>query len=1280
MQLFAVIAIVGVFVGAANGQISVGSLLVENQVAPLGIDVSPRFSWTIASTARSVTQTSYRITVSASTAGGSDVWDSGVINSPNPYLAPYSGRSLSSDTQYFWTVAVVSSAGSASAQSTFTTGFLSQNDWGSSAWIGKNATIVPQPLINAFTSAIWIWTPSSSQTSPNAPAGDIALRLTYSVPSGKTATSATILATADDLFTLYANGVLVGSAPNAVDIWKQAQIFRNVPLTGTSTSLVFALRATNRADVSSGGAGPAGVLFAALVSFSDGSSTILTSSTSTSTTTGAWKATTSIPADFQLPSTSDASWGTVLNLGTYGVGPWSNGVSIALPTVPIPSLSVASWIWNSAGAAGNAPAGDVAFRRTVSLPSSSTKVAVSAQVVITGDDVFTLWVNGVQVGAASNDADVWRVASTISIPLGAGTSTAPVTVNGGLAVVFAAQVTNRPDASSGGASPAGFLFSGTIAYSDGSTDSIVSDGSWKTLGSLPSNWQTPTFNDVSWAAANVLGKYGIGPWNSDVSIPDPLGEHPAPLLRKRFVLSGTSIGKQVSQARIFYAAGGYAAIQLNGKPISDRVMTPGFTKYDKRMQYVAVDVKNLLNGGSSANALGAELGRSHYGVTQGSVWNWAGAPWHAEPVLRLVLSVVYTDGSRERVVSDGSWKNIEGPTRLDDIFGGENYDARYEVAGWNLASFDDSAWNTALLAPAPKGALIHARQPPTRVTSSLTPISITQPVPGQYVAAYERVVSGWVKLTVTGARGSLVTIHYGEKINTDGTVIYQDTQHYYSNNFQTDRYWLSGTGSPEVFEPKFSYKGYQYIQIIGWPSSTAPKPSDIIAQVVHDDVGTVGDFKCSVDLLNKLHVATLYTLLNNLHSIPTDTPVYEKNGWSGDAQLATEMFLMNFDSQDLLAKYAQDLSDSIPADGNGPPAVIAPDSGWGANNQADPWHAAFILIPAWIYSYRGDTRVLSDNYAAMKTYVNFELRRSPNNIANTGLGDWVTPETSPLGGNPPEDSRVPATAYLYHMFDIMAGVATTLGNTADAATFASQAAAVKTAFNNAFWANGHYAGVGDSGYRQSHNLLALAFNLTTSPSNAQAVADSVAADVNSRGVHLNTGALSTKYILPMLTNNGHADVALALAQQTTFPSWGFWIQNGATTMWEHWAVTARSHDHYFLGTFEDWFYKSVLGIQLTSTAFKTVSIAPVFTSTVPSASGWLLTPFGNITVSYQTNGATLSLDVTLPVGATATVSFGSAKTLTEGGKAVAQAQGITTISSSPMKVQVGSGKYSFVSQ
>ncbi|KAJ7894847.1 bacterial alpha-L-rhamnosidase-domain-containing protein [Mycena olivaceomarginata] len=1220
--LFAIVGVVGVFLGSAYAQVSVSNLLVENKPAPLGIDVSPRFSWTLASTARGVAQSSYRITLSTKSAGATDVWDSGTVSSTKPYLAPYGGPALASDTTYFWSVSVTTSAGGASASSTFSTGFLhGETDWSPSVWIGKNTTVVPAALLTAFTSASWIWAPSPGQTAPNAPAGDVALRLTV-----------TIVATADDRFTLYANGVLVGSAPNTTDVWKTAQIFRNVDLSASSSSVLFAIRATNLPDVGTGGAGPAALLFSAQIIFTDGSSAVVSSSSST-----AWKATTSIPANFQLPSTSDASWSAPVVLGTYGVDPWDTQVVVAAPTPTTPSVTTATWIWNTA--VPSAPAGTVAFRRTFAPPAG--KQAVSAAVVITADDLFTLWVDGAQVGAAPDETDVWMTAQQFTVPLNASTAA-------GANVVFAVLATNRADVSSGGASPAGLLAAISILYSDGSSSALTTDTAWKANASPATGWQAANFNDASWAAAASEGAYGVSPWGTSVNVQNALGEHPSPLLRGKFAVS-----KQVTTAHLYYVAGGYASIALNGKPVSDHVLSPGFTKYDARMQYVVVDVKSLVAQGT--NALSATLGRSHYGVTQGSVWNWAGAPWHGEPVLRLVLSLTYSDGSKDKIVSSGSWKVAEGPTRLDDIFGGENYDASYEISGWELPGFDDSAWNAALVALAPKGTLVRARQPPTRLIGSLTPVSITQPVPGQFVAAFERVVAGWVRLTVSGPKGSLVTgavLILSRTIRILMELRCTDLQHYYANNFQTDRFWLAGTGAPEVFEPQFSYKGYQYIQLLGWPSSTPPTPADIIGQIVHDDLQVNGDFRSSSDLLNKLHVASVFTMLNNVHSIPTDCPQFEKNGWSGDAMLATEMFLTNLDSSDLLAKYTQDLHDSLT---NGPPAVIAPDSGWGANNQADPWHSAFVLIPAWIYTYRGDTRVLSDNYAGMKQYIEFELGRSPNNIASTGLGDWDTPETSPLGGNPPEDSRVPATAFLCTTcWTRMSSVATVLGNTADASTFASQAAAVKTAFNSAFLnhGTGYYVGVGDSGYRQSHNLLALAFGLTPNATTAQVVADSVAADVTSRGGHLNTGGAQHEAAAADADGARAHGHSVAARTADDISQLGYWIENGATSMWEHWLLTARSHDHMFLGTFEDWFYKYVLGIQATSVAFQTVTIAPAVTGGLTSASGWTMTPFGNLTVSWTNTSGGLSLNVGIPVGVTATVSFAVGAQVQEGGKPV----------------------------
>ncbi|KAF5371024.1 hypothetical protein D9615_010034 [Tricholomella constricta] len=604
-------------------------------------------------------------------------------------------------------------------------------------------------------------------------------------------------------------------------------------------------------------------------------------------------------------------------------------------------------------------------------------------------DQFTLYVNGILVGASPTSQDIWKSLQRFSVPHNAGSN------------LFAVRATNLADVSSGGNGPAGLLDSIQITFSDGMTTIISSDSSWRSIKTVPANFQLPSLDDSSWAAATVVSQYGSGPWGMNVALPsgDPrafrktfqtpsgkilksafiiltiddgftlyvngalvgsspkqidiwksaqqftvplsgssatvfavkadnladvasggpspagllaaiqviytdgsstdssfprrmthlgarqhllataIGEHPAPLLRKEF-----SVSKTISFARLYYAVGGYASITINGNPASDHVLTPGFTKYDTQTEYVVIDVASKLRN----NAIGVELGRSHYAVTQGNMWNWNNA-WRAEPTLRTVLSIGYTVGTTAHVVSDGSWQVIEGPTRLDDVFGGENYDASYLKPGFDSPGFVTTGWVNAEVVTGPKGVLVRQRELPSRVVQSMKPVSITQPVQGIYLAAFERVVAGWAKITVTGPAKTLITIHFGEKLKSDGTVIFEDSSHYYANNFQTDRFWLAGTGAPEVFEPKFSYKGYQYMQLEGWPGTSAPTADDIVGQV-----------------------AVVYTMLNNVHSIPEDCPTFEKSGWSGDAMLGAEMFLTNLDAKDLLAKYVRDLAESRP--------------------------------------------------------------------------------------------------------------------------------------------------------------------------------------------------------------------------------------------------------------------------------------------------------------------------------------------------------------------------------
>lgn len=647
-----------------DAAITVSSLQVENKVAPVGIDVKPRFSWIISSTQRGIAQTSYQILVSKSQAGNSDVWNSGVVTSTKPYLIEYTGPALASDTRYFWSVNIVTPAGSASTSSEFTTGMLAPSDWGSSLWIGKPNKGLPDTLLSAFRSASWIWT--SETGAPNAPAEDRAFRKTFTSPAGKVATSALVLLSVDDRFSFYVNGNLVGSSSTTVDNWKTAQKF-TVPL--ASGSNLFAIRGTNLADVGTGGPGPAGVLAAIQITFSDGTTSVLSSDAS-------WRSIKVIPTNFQSPSLDDSQWAAAAVLSQYGSGPWGTQVAVLTDTAPTINLADSTWIWSSETASPNAPAQPRAFRKT--FPTPSGKTVKSAFVLLTVDDGFTFYVNGVIVGSSPNQTDAWRSAQPFTVAL-SGSST-----------LFAVRGNNLPDVNSGGDSPAGLLAAIQITYTDGSTSNILSDPTWKVSKTVPSGFELPSTDDSTWATATALGKNGVSPWGT-VSASDSLGEHPAPLLRKEFTIS-----KTISFARLHYSAGGYASISINGVPASDHVLTPGFTKYDTQMQYVSLDIASKLKTG--ANAIGVELGRSHYGSTQGSVWNWNTASWHGEPTLRTVLSIGFTDGTTTRVVSDTSWQVIEGPTRLDDVFGGENYDGkrtpiiRVSVTDLNTGSELFTAW------------------------------------------------------------------------------------------------------------------------------------------------------------------------------------------------------------------------------------------------------------------------------------------------------------------------------------------------------------------------------------------------------------------------------------------------------------------------------------------------------------------------------------------------------------------------------------------------------------
>lgn len=709
-------------------------------------------------------------------------------------------------------------------------------------------------------------------------------------------------------------------------------------------------------------------------------------------------------------------------------------------------------------------------------------------------------------------------------------------------------------------------------------------------------------DDRQWSPARWIGK-GDG------------ASLPAPLLRRRFTVDGA-----VQRATLYVAAGGYADMTLDGRPVNSAVLSPGFTDYTRRVEVMATDV--ALTPGT--HVLGAELGRGFFGMTNPNVWHWERAPWHGQPRLRALLLIHYRDGRIVSVPTDTAWQLADGPTRLDDLYGGEHYDARL------TRPFE---WTPARVLPAPAGRLVAQTEQPIRIVSTIDAVQVTEPKPGLFVFAFPRVMAGWGLFDVTGPAGVTITATYGEKLMSDGTVDARDEHHYFRQGFQTDSLTLDG--AHVQWHPRFSYKGFRYIQVQGWPGR--PPTDAVKAQVVHSDVAVTGRFDSSNDLLNWIHQATVDTLLNNLHGIPTDTPMYEKNGWTGDGMLGADMFLRNLDAGRLLAKWVRDIADTRASDGA--PLLIAPNPGWG-RVRAPTWHAAYVLVPWSLWMEAGDRAPMEEHLDGMARYVALEDARSPGHIAETELGDWVSPETDPGGENAPEDKRVAATAYLYQMERTVAAMHRVRGAADEARRFDAMADAVRTAFNERFLDSraARYRGEGDQGYRQAHHLLALAFGLAPDELRAR-IADGVAADAAARGDHLDTGALATKLILPVLTATGHADEAWAIATQTTFPSWGFWRANGATSLWEHWKLASRSRGHYFLGTVDDWLFGDVAGLRPLAPGWQRIGVQPALTAWLDHASARVMTPYGEASVVWHVAGQQVVIDVQVPVGAQAEVGL-----------------------------------------
>lgn len=730
---------------------------------------------------------------------------------------------------------------------------------------------------------------------------------------------------------------------------------------------------------------------------------------------------------------------------------------------------------------------------------------------------------------------------------------------------------------------------------------------------------------------------------------------PAPQFRKSF-----SFSKDIVQARLYISGIGYNIPYLNGKKVGDHILDAAFTRYDKTVLYTTFDVTNALKPGE--NVLGVVLGNGWYNLSTKAVWGFDHAPWRDNPTLKAQLEIVFKDGSHQTIVSDKSWKVAPGPIVFNSIRQGEFYDARKETSGWNNSHFNDEKWAQSVEVKGPAGKLKAQMIQPIKIIETITPKKITEPKPGVYVLDLGRNIAGFAQIKIKAPAGTEIMIKYGELLYEDGTIDQRDiAQHVAGGMVQTDKYTCKGEGI-EIWHPAFVYHGFQYIEVSGLPQK--PLPETITGMLVHSAFESAGSFQCSNELFNKIQQAALNSFSNNFTGYPTDCPQREKNGWTADAHLAAELGLYNFKAQNGYEKWLGDIADEQQPSGE--LAAIVPSSGWGyfwGNGPA--WDNAMVLIPWYLYQYNGDQSILAQMYPNIKRYVDYLGTRANNHIVSFGLGDWVPAKTS-------TPAEITSTAYYYIDAVLLSKMAGIFGHQADQKKYADLAIEIKTAFNKKYYkGNGIY----DEGSQTSLSC-ALYQGMTDDHSNDTFKA--LVSAVQKNGNKLDCGILGTKYLLHALSDNGRPDVAYEIVNQRTFPSWGHWIAQGATTLWEQWNGT-ESRNHVMFGDVSAWFYKNLAGIAPNEmeAGFKRISLKPYFAPDLKWVKADHQSMYGEIKAGWERKNNDIYYHITIPANTTAELALPLNKKIFVNGKVLAKSAYVDEIreEGNEKKFNLMSGSY-----
>jgi len=780
------------------------------------------------------------------------------------------------------------------------------------------------------------------------------------------------------------------------------------------------------------------------------------------------------------------------------------------------------------------------------------------------------------------------------------------------------------------------------------TDEMGAVSSW----SAAAVWEMGLLSEADWIAKWITRPDRIyGNWEAEVL--------PAPLFRKTFTVSSAP-----QRARAYVCGLGYYELIVNGRKVGDRVLEPIVTQYERHAGYSTLDITDYLQPGE--NVVGVLLGNGWYNCHTPDVWHFDKASWRDYP--KLLLQIEVSVGAElVSLVSDSSWRVADSPITFDGLRNGETYDARLEKP-WSSAGYDDGAWAHAAIIPGPGGTLFSQQAPPCRMVEPLDAVDLWEASPGVYIYDFGQNVAGVAQLTASAPAGTEVTLRYGERLTPERDVDQKHiSQFVRKGDFQTDRYTFRGEGE-ETWEARFTYHGFQYVQLTGL---LGPSISSLRARVINTDFECSGTFEASSSLLNRLQRCTLWSYRGNFVGIPTDCPHREKNGWTGDAVLAVDTGLFNFNAAAAYEHWISTIADTQRPSGEIP--GIVPSAGWGYNWGNGPsWDAAMILIPWAIYIYRGDRGILEAGYDGMKRYITFLRSMTTDGVVRWGLGDWCA-----LTQDKTAPRDLVTTAYAYKCSAVMAQAAATLGHDGDVAVFAEAAGFYREAWRAEFLgADGHVAG------DEQTSLACALFYGFVAGDEYDAVLKRLLEAVERDGGKPTFGIHGAKWTLRALSDAGHTDVAYQFLTQPEFPGWAHWLEQGATTLWEEWPG-GSSRNHIMFGDISAWMYEYLAGIRPDAAypGFNHVVIHPNVISDLEWVRGAHRSPCGEIVSAWKRYpDGTLAFDVIVPANTTAEIHLPAAKLdqVIEGGKPLGEADGLKAETrNGRVVVNVGAGEYRF---